>query len=134
MPVAASLANLNYPVSPAQGANGHKSQSSSLLKLAESEEVLHRIITGSIRWHNGEEVIDIPAREIAQCAQALVKVIERRRLNLGKANPAPVKSEARRKRGPAGQPRVMPTPVGPGDLPIGGPGDLPAGCKPSSLP
>lgn len=61
--------------------------------IVEMQAVLKKIVTGSVRWLNDEqEVIDIPAREVAQCSVAFVKLEAQRRINLGKANPAPVKS------------------------------------------
>jgi hypothetical protein len=71
-----------------------------LTRLYDAQNVLHKIITGAVRWHNGEEVVDVPAREIASCSVALCKLEERIRLNRGLANPSPVKAESKR-RGPA---------------------------------
>ena len=98
MPSQASLNNVLQATNQNR-ANGTAAsiavRSNSNLELADAESVLHRIISGSIRHFDGEQVIDIPAREIAQCSVALVKVIERRRKNLGKADPAPVKHESK---------------------------------------
>lgn len=66
------------------------------------QQVLFQIVNGSVRWFNGEAIIDIPAREIATAAVAFTKLEERCRLNLGKANPAPVKSESKPRKGRSG--------------------------------
>ncbi len=125
MPVAqASLNNLRpsgYTFTAKDTANGHLVQSSPLVKMREAQVVLHKIITGAVKWYDGQEVIDIPAREIASCSVALCKVEERIRLNLGKANPAPIKSEPKRGKRSSGalrpafveQVQVQPEPIPP---------------------
>ncbi len=88
-----------------------------ILKLREAQVVLHKIITGAVRYHDGEQVIDIPAREIASCSVALCKLEERIRLNQGKPNPAPFKPETKRKSSSSRSDKLRslePIPAGPG--------------------
>jgi hypothetical protein len=104
MPVTAeSLANLKsghdgYQLSAKDAEQSRKNRINPVSDIVAMQAVLKKIVTGHVRWLNGEEVIDIPAREIAAVAKSYQVLEAQRRMNLGKANPAPVKSEPKRKR------------------------------------
>lgn len=124
MPAQASLDNLK------SGVNGHTftteeqkkgakrtntSRRDYTAELAEMQAVLMKIVTQPcFQYDNKGEILPVPAREIAAAARAFQVLEAQRRMNLGKANPAPVKSEPkRRSRSSSGPIEPAPKPVEP---------------------
>ncbi len=94
---------VEYQISSQSQAKGHanseRARWSSNTKLAEIQLEMHRIAMDD----------SLKPQQRTAAANAFVNLEERRRLNLGKANPAPVKSEPKRRSrqastGPASEP------------------------------
>ncbi len=104
----ASLSNLQSgsattEIAVAQGQTSGKARYNANPQLAELQHEMFRLAM--------DKELD-PAKKTA-AANTFVKLEERRRLNLGKANPAPVKSEPKRRSRQSGPIEPAPKPVEP---------------------
>lgn len=104
---------------------GAKARRSKLVEIVAMQDLLMQVVLGNcVQQGHKLLLVDVPARERAQCASAWDKLEHRRREALGKASLAPVKSESRsRSRStrlrvePVESPAAMPAIQPPGESP-----------------
>lgn len=87
---------------------GNHNRRSQVTEMIELQTVLHRIVTQPTQQLNAKgEILAVPARELASCAAAWVKLEAQRRAALGLPNPAPVKVEPKTRSKSTPVPRVV---------------------------